>query len=284
MHAKAGIIAIAAAGGIGAAALTALTQQEAQPLTAEQVADGLHIIVGSGGNVAVRVAASGVIVVDDKFEQNYDEIMERIGEITDLPVRYVINTHHHGDHSGGNARFLAADAQVIGHENVRANIIRGNQAGPPPVVFSESATVHVGDVRAEAHHLGRGHTNGDSVILFPDLGVVHMGDLFVGAAPYMDYGNGGSGAEWAQTIDNVLELEFETVIPGHGPVMTRADLMAFRDNLETMMDRGRALVSEGVSQDEFVERLDVSDIGWDYSGGFAASSIPNLYDELSGGE
>ena len=133
MRAKAGIIAIAAAVGIGAAALTALTQQEAQPLTAEPVADGLYIIVGAGGNVAVRVAGGGVIVVDDKFEQNYDEIMERIGEVTDLPVRYVINTHHHGDHSGGNARFLAADAQVIGHENVRANIIRGNQAGPPPV-------------------------------------------------------------------------------------------------------------------------------------------------------
>jgi cyclase len=281
MKSKVLVIALAAVVAIGAAATTAMTQQEAQPLTIDEVADGLYMIVGPGGNVAVRVTDEGVIVVDDKFEQNYDEIMERIGEVTDQPVKYVLNTHHHGDHSGSNIHFLANSAQVIGHENVRANIIRGNQGGPPPIVFSESATVYLGGAEAQAHHLGRGHTNGDSVILFPDLGVIHTGDLFVGGSPYMDYGNGGSGAEWSQTINNILELEFETIIPGHGPVMSRDDMRAFRNNLETMIERGRSLVSEGASQDEFVEQLDLSDIGWNYSEGFAASSIPNLYDELS---
>ncbi len=284
MQKKTLIVALAAAVGIGAAAITAITGQQAAPLTIAEVADGLYMIEGSGGNVAVRVTDDGVIVVDDKFEQNYDEIMERIGEVTDQPVKYVLNTHHHGDHSGGNVHFLNNNAQVIGHENVRANIVRGNQAGPPPIVFTETATVYLGGAEAQAHHVGRGHTNGDSVILFPDLGVIHTGDLFVGGSPFMDYGNGGSGAEWAQTIENVLALEFDTIIPGHGAVMTRDDMREFQTKLNTMVERGRSLVTEGVSQDEFVEQLDLTDIGWNYSEGFAASSIPNLYNELSGTE
>ena len=280
MRTKVLVVIFIAIVGVGAASLTAFTQQDAPPLTIAEVADGLHIIEGPGGNVAVRITNDGVIVVDDKFEQNYDEIMARISEVTSQEVKYVLNTHHHGDHSGGNIHFLD-NAQVIGHENVRANIIRGNQTGPPPIVFSESATIHLGGIEAQAHHVGRGHTNGDSVILFPDLGVLHTGDLVIGGSPFMDYGNGGSGAEWAQTVNNILALDFDTVIPGHGPIMTRDQVREFRNKLETMIERANTLVSEGVSQDEFVEQLDLEDLGWNYSGGFAASSIPNLYDELT---
>lgn len=281
MRTKSLVIVLAAIVAVGAASMNVWTQQQAEPLTISEVADGLYMIVGAGGNVAVRVTGDGVLLVDDKFEQNYAEIMERIRSVTDQPVKYVLNTHHHGDHSGSNVHF-ARNAQIIGHENVRANIIRGNQAGPPPIVFSESAAVYLGDVEVQAHHVGRGHTNGDSVILFPDLGVIHTGDLFVGSAPYMDYGNGGSGVEWIETMNNILALDFDTVIPGHGPVMTKADMREFRNKLETMVDRARTLVSEGVTSDEFVERLDTSDLGWNYTQGFAASSIPNLYAELSG--
>ena len=281
MRIKVLVIALAAVVGMGAAGLTAYTEQDAPALTIDEVADGLYMIVGAGGNVAVRVTNEGVIVVDDKFEQNYDEIIERIGEVTNQPVKYVLNTHHHGDHSGGNIHFLD-NAQVIGHENVRANIIRRNQAGPPPIVFSESAAVYLGGAQAQAHHVGRGHTNGDSVILFPDLGVLHTGDLVIGGSPFMDYANGGSGAEWSQTVNNILELDFDTVIPGHGPVMTKDQVREFRDKLETLIERGNALVSEGVSQDEFVEQLELEDLGWSYpADGFAANTIPNLYDELS---
>jgi cyclase len=280
MRTKVLVIALAAVVGMGAAGLTAFTQEDAPPLTIAEVADGLYMIEGSGGNVAVRVTDEGAIVVDDKFEYNYDEIMERIGEVTNQPVKYVLNTHHHGDHSGGNIHF-ADSVQIIGHENVRANILRANQGGEPPIVFSESATVYLGGAGAEAHHVGRGHTNGDSVILFPDLGVIHTGDLVIGGSPFMDYGNGGSGAEWAETVNRILELDFDTVIPGHGPVMTRDQVREFRNKLETMLERAKALVSEGVSKDAFVEQLEVEDLGWNYSGGFAASSIPNLYDELS---
>ena len=281
MRTKVLVIVLAGVVGMAAASLPALTEQDAPALSIAEVADGLYMIEGSGGNVAVRVTNEGVIVVDDKFEQNYTEIMERIGEVTNQPVKYVLNTHHHGDHSGGNIHFLDS-AQVIGHENARANIVRGGHAGPPPIVFSESATVYLGGIQAQAHHVGRGHTNGDSVILFPDLRVIHTGDLFIGGSPYMDYGNGGSGAEWSQTINNILELDFDTVIPGHGLVMNKDDVREFRNKLETMIERANALVSAGASQDEFVEGLELEDLGWSYpSDGFAASTLPNLYDELS---
>ena len=277
------IIALAALVGVGAAGVQAWTQDTPEPLAISEVVDGLYVIVGSGGNVAVRVTDDGVVVVDNKFEQNYDEIMERIRSVTNQPVRYVLNTHHHGDHSGGNVHF-AENAQIIGHENVRANIIRGGQAGPPPITFSGSAAVFVGDVEVQAHHVGRGHTNGDAVILFPDLGVIHTGDLFVSSTPYMDYGNGGSGASWVAALNNILELDFDTVIPGHGPVLSKADIREFRNKFETLLERADALISEGVTADQFAVRLDTSDLGWNYSEGFVASSIPNLYNELNGAE
>jgi glyoxylase-like metal-dependent hydrolase (beta-lactamase superfamily II) len=280
MRTKVLIIALAALVGAGAAAINAYTQQEAQPLDISEVADGLYMIVGAGGNVAVRVTDDGVVVVDDKFEQDYDGIIERIESVTDQPVRYVLNTHHHGDHAGSNAQF-AEIAQIVAHRNVRENIIRGNQSGPPSIVYSDAASVFLGEIEVEAHHVGRGHTNGDSVILFPDLGVIHTGDLFVGSAPYIDYGNGGSAVEWLTTLDNILQLEFETVIPGHGSIMTREDIREFRGKMLTMQLRARGLISEGVSREDFPSRLDVSDLGWNYSGGFAASSIPSLYDELT---
>ena len=280
MRTKLLTIALAALVGTAAAGVNAYTQQQAPPLDISEVADGLYVIVGSGGNVAVRVTDDGVVVVDDKFEENYDEIVTRIESVTSQSVKYVLNTHHHGDHSGGNVRFEEF-AQIVAHRNVRENIIRGNQTGAPAIVFSDAASVFLGDVEIEAHHVGRGHTNGDSVILFPDLGVIHTGDLFVGSSPFIDYGNGGSAVEWLTTLDNILQLDFETVIPGHGDVMTREDVADFRDKMLTMQLRARGLISEGVSKDAFASRLDVADLGWDYSEGFAASSMPGLYDELT---
>ncbi len=174
MNNKILVVALAAFVGVGAAALTAFTQGQAAPLAINEVVDGLYMITGSGGNVGVRVTGDGVIVIDDKFEQNYDEIMANIQSVTDEPVKYVLNTHHHGDHSGGNTRF-ADIAQVIAHKNARTNMLRNDQAGPPSVIFAYETAVFLGDVEVQAHHMGRGHTNGDSVIYFPDLRVVHGG-------------------------------------------------------------------------------------------------------------
>ena len=184
------IVALAAFAGVSAAALSAFTQGQAQPpLAITEVVEGLYMITGPGGNIGVRVTGDGVIVIDDKFERNYDEIMTNIRSVTDEPVKYVLNTHHHGDHTGSNAQF-AQNAPVIAHKNVRANILRNGQTGPPSIIFSNDTAVFVGDVEVQAHHMGRGHTNGDSVIYFPDLRVIHGGDLLNTGNIFIDFNNG----------------------------------------------------------------------------------------------
>ena len=251
--------------------------------------DGLYVIPGfdggmSGGNVAVRVTGDGVILVDDKFPYSFDFITEQVASVTAEPIRYVLNTHHHGDHAGSNADFMP-EAQVIGYRNARANMIKNEQGGAPPIIFSRQASVFLGDAEARAHHFGRGHTNGDSVIYFPDLGAIHSGDLFIHGqrmdgstlSPFMDYGNGGSGAEWAATLDGVLELDFDTVIPGHGPVLTNHDVRAFRDKFEQLTSRMDALIDSDVGRDDIAEQIDIDDLDWPLSEG----ALPALYDELS---
>ena len=164
-------------------------------LAIEEVKDGLHMITGPGGNIGVRVTSEGVILIDDKFPQDFDEIQSLVATVSNLPVRYVVNTHHHGDHSGSNPGFLPI-AEVIAHKNARENMIRGNQDGLPRVVYSNETSVFLGGIEVQVFHLGRGHTNGDSVVYFPDLKTVHGGDLLHGIAPFIDYGNGGTSRGW----------------------------------------------------------------------------------------
>jgi cyclase len=271
MRSKILVIALAAAVGMALAAAKARTQEQ-PPVDISEVADGLYVVTGPGGNVGVRVTSEGVVVVDDKFADNYSDIISSIESVTDEPIRYVFNTHHHGDHTGGNTQF-AALAPILAHENVRTNILRNDQEGPPSIVYADQASVYLGGAAIEAHHAGRGHTDGDSVILFPDLGVIHMGDLyFGGAAPFIDYNNGGSAVEWIDTFDNVLQMDFETVIPGHGNVMTRADLETFRNTFEDFQNTARQLISQGVSEDDFATRMAEE---------FPAQSVPGIYRELS---
>ena len=275
------VISLSAIVGVGLAAVTALTQQEQPPIEISEVADGLYVVTGPGGNVGVRVTSEGVIVIDDKFEDNYDDIISAIESVTDQPIRYVFNTHHHGDHTGGNEQF-AALAPILAHENVRVNILRNDQPGAPDIVYSDQTALYLGDAEIEARYMGRGHTNGDSIVYFPDLGVVHMGDLyFGGAAPYIDYGNGGSAIELISTYDSVLELDFDTVIPGHGNISTKADLAEFRDTFQGLQDAARELISQGVSADDFPDRLTEAYPALTFQGGFAAQSVPGIYAELS---
>lgn len=275
------------------------TAQQRPTFTAEQLQrlrihpvegkDGLYVMPGfdgnqSGGNVVVRVTGEGVIIVDNKFPYSFANIIEQVESVTDEPIRYVLNTHHHSDHAGSNADFMPA-AQVIGHENVRANMLRNEQAGAPPISFTDSASIFLGNAEAQAHHFGRGHTNGDSVVYFPDLRAIHTGDLFIWGdrlngttmAPFIDFANGGSAAEWSATLDGVLALDFDTVIPGHGPVLTKSDIRSFQKKFDKLIMRMQRLIDSGVSRDTIVERLDISDLNWP----FAATAIQAIFDELA---
>lgn len=263
-------------------AVAPLGSLHAQELTIERVKDGLFAIYGPGGNVGVRVTSEGVILVDDKFPQNFAEIQRLVGTVTDLPVRYVLNTHHHGDHSGGNAQYLPL-AEIIAHQNARDNMVRGNQDGLPRVVFTDQTAIYLGGVEVRAYHMGTGHTNGDAVIYFPDLRTVHGGDLLHGTAPFIDYANGGSSEGWVATMNNILALPFDTAIPGHGAVMDRGDVTAFRNQMEAVRARMTELVRSGMPAGDAPARIRTPELSWTQAeqGLFMQRSIPGFYEEIA---
>ena len=273
---------IVAAVVVAVATAIVVTGQQPESLSITPVKDGLYYINGVGGNVGVRVTSEGVILVDDKFPRNFSGIEAQVREVTSQPVEYVINTHHHGDHSGGNVEYIKT-AQIIAHENARRNMVRGDQPAPPRIVFTDQTAVHLGGVEVRAHHLGRGHTNGDSVIYFPDLRTIHAGDLLHGIAPFIDYANGGSSAGWVATLDNILALDFDTAIPGHGALMTRADVEAFRAQFVSVRQRMTELIRSGVSKDDAPERIKTDALSWTMrpDGLFMRRSLPGFYDEMA---
>lgn len=260
-----------------------LTQQPPpQALTIEKIADDLHVIVGSGGNVAVLTTSEGVILVDDKFEQNVPEILAKVKSVSDKPIRYILNTHQHGDHTGGNQK-LMENADIIAHKNARANMLKASQPGLPRITFRDETAVFLGGKEVQAHYYGRGHTNGDAVIYFPAHRVIHTGDLFVNGAPLIDYTSGGSGIAWTATLDEALKLDFDRVIPGHGPIMKRADLIAWKTSFEKVRERITKLKRDGKNVKEAGAQLKMDDLpGW--SGptrSWSERSFPGLYQELA---
>jgi glyoxylase-like metal-dependent hydrolase (beta-lactamase superfamily II) len=192
------------------------------------------------GNVTALVTNEGVILVDDKFEIDHENILAMLKTVTSQPVKYVVNTHHHGDHSGGNARLQALNVQIIASEQARRHMVDASQPGMPPLTFTEKATIHLGGKTVELYHFGRAHTNGDVFVYFPAHRTLATGDAFTfGAATpqLVDYAGGGSAKEWTGTLDNALRLDFDTVVPGHGDVTTKEELRKFRDSTLAMRNR-----------------------------------------------
>lgn len=284
---------------VGIAVISLTSAQQRPSMTPEQLQrvqikpvpgkEGLYVIPGfdgnmSGGSVAVLVTGEGVIIVDNKFSDSFADIVRQVASVTSEPIRYVLNTHHHFDHAGSNADFIPT-AQVIGHENARANMIRNGEVGAPPLTFSQRTSVYLGGVEVQAHHFGRGHTGGDAVIYFPAQRTVHTGDLFIWGdrmdgstlAPFIDYSNGGSAADWTATLDGVLTLDFDTVIPGHGPILTKNDVRTFKDKFERLVMRITRLIESGVSRNDIAGRLNIDDLNWP----LAPDRIQAIYDELS---
>jgi cyclase len=229
-----------------------------------KIADDLYEIEGDGGNVAVYITNEGVILVDDKFEYDFNDIVDKVKSVTSQPIKYVLNTHHHGDHTGSNAKFLPT-AEIISHANARKNIIDLKQPGAPRVTFTQETSVFLGGKEVRARYFGRGHTNGDVMIYFPLLKILHTGDLMAGSSPLIDYGGGGSVVEWTATLDEALKVDFDMVIPGHGPVAKKADLLAYRNNIEKLKNQVSGLIRQGKSKDD-IAKVMTSDFGWQPGG------------------
>src|SRR5580700_12017341 len=255
-------------------------------LTVNKVKDDLYEIEGDGGNVAVYVTDEGVILIDDKFDRDHQSIVDGVKSVTNQPIKYIINTHYHQDHSGGNAQFLPT-TEIISTAMARTNIVEHKQQGnvqPPPVsparvTFTTEADVNLGGKEVRAIYMGRGHTNGDAVIYFPALRVLHTGDLMAGTSPLIDYNGGGSVVEWTKTLDAALKLDFDTVIPGHGDVTNKAGLLAYRNNVEKLRNRATGLIHEGKSQDE-VGKVMTAEFGWAAGGLQMQWSLPGMMAEL----
>jgi cyclase len=270
-----------------AGALVAYTQNQAkQPptLTLNKVKDDLYEIEGDGGNVAVYVTNEGVILVDDKYEQDYDGIMAKVKSITNQPVKYILSTHYHADHSGGNTRFSSV-AEIISTANARAGIVEKKQSNAPAgmvparVTFTQEAAVNLGGKEVRARYFGRGHTNGDAIIYFPALRTIHTGDLMAGTSPLIDYPGGGSVVEWTKTLDEAMKLDFDTVIPGHGAVTNKAGLLTYRNNVEKLRNRAQGLIRQGKSQDE-VAMVMTAEFGWMPGSLNMQWSMPGMMTEL----
>jgi glyoxylase-like metal-dependent hydrolase (beta-lactamase superfamily II) len=268
-----------------AAVLSAQRPAPAAPMQIEKVKDDLYLIRGpfnrcapngcggaygddgllhEAGDVAVRITSEGLILVDNKYEENVAGVLEKVKSVSSLPVKYVLNTHHHTDHAGGDAIFINT-TEIIAHRNVRENFLRSKLPGAPRVTFTDQASVFLGGVEVRAYYFGRAHTNGDAVIYFPDLRVVHTGDLITEGMPVMDYNNGASAVEWVKVLDEILNLDFDIVIPGHGKLLTKEQVRSDRQKLVTMNQRMTELARKAVPLEQVFDQLKLVDLGWDHT-------------------
>ena len=180
--------------------------------------------------------------------------MANIKKVTTQPLKYVINTHSHGDHTGSNAKMLPI-AEVIAHKNTRANMVKGKQPGLQRVVFADELELNLGGKTVQARYYGRGHTSGDIAVYFPAHKILATGDMGANNGPNPDYANGGSIKEWAATLDGMLKLDIQTVIPGHGPVSPRQYLVDYRARTVQIQTRVSTMVRERKSKETITQAL-----------------------------
>jgi cyclase len=211
--------------------------------------DGIYLIRSTGsGNITVFTSDHGLLIVDTKLTNEYDTWMKLLRTVTDQPIRYVINTHFHPDHVGGNVGVESLGAEIIATENVRKRLSKTQQMGLPMVTFDDHMNVYFAGKTLELYYYGRGHTDGDLVIYIPEEKIVMTGDLFAGWGPsirLIDYNGGGSLVQWPATLEKALKLPFDVVIPGHSGVTDRAHMKAYLDENVRMLELIRMLKSAG---------------------------------------
>src|SRR5215216_5522673 len=241
------------------------------------------MITGGGANTLVRVTTDGLIVVDTKnpSDENYRRLMEEIRSVSQAPVKYVINTHHHPDHVGNNQKFIDAGAKVLALDALKSRMASDPRTkdipGLPTDTFSKQTVLKLGDAEVRAYSFGRGHTGDDTMVYFPDAKVVMVSDQITDGTPVVDFANGGSAVGWAQILDGVLKLDFEMAIPGRGEPKTRAEVQAYRDKFAMLVNRAGSAIKAGATKDQLAAQVKTDDLGWMFQPQFFAS----LYDELT---
>ena len=253
-------------------------------IVTEKLGDGIYVLRGRGGNIGLAVGPDAVFVVDDQFAPLTPKIQAAIRTITDQPVRFVLNTHWHFDHTGGNENMGKAGALIVAHENVRRRMStrqfiemlkREEPAAAPralPVVtFNDAVTFHINGDEVNVFHLANAHTDGDAVVHFRRANVVHMGDVYVTYGyPFVDLSSGGSVSGIISGLDRVLPMidDNTKVIPGHGRTGDKAALRVYRDMVATVRDRVRAQVAAGRSLEQILASKPAAEFDPAWGGGW----------------
>jgi cyclase len=264
------------------------------------LSDTVTMVKGQGGNIAVSAGADGVFIIDDQLQPLTDQLLAAIRRIDDRPVRFVINTHYHGDHVGGNESLGKAGSVIIAHDNIRRRMNSDQfnsffdsttpaypPASLPVVTFNDRVTLHLNGESVAVHHVPRGHTDGDSIVHFPASNVLHMGDIFFnGLYPYIDLDGGGSVQGMIGAVELGLGLADEQtrIIPGHGALSNRTELQAYHDFLVKARDNVQALIDQGRDLEQAIAAKPTAE--WDESLGGVwiepAQFVTFIYNSLSG--
>jgi glyoxylase-like metal-dependent hydrolase (beta-lactamase superfamily II) len=258
--------------------------QQARPITATELGGGLAMLQGAGGNLLLSTGEDGSFLVDDQYAYQAEGILEAIGKRTEEPLRFVVNTHWHGDHSGGNQAMAEHGAVVVAHENVRRRMAteqfiaafqRKVPASPeealPVVTFTDQVTFHWNGHTVRVQHLGPAHTDGDSFVHFEEADVIHTGDTFFhGFYPFMDASSGGRLDGMIAAAERILGVADEDtrIVPGHGPLATPSDLRAYRDMLAGVRDALAPMIEAGKTDDEIVAAKPTAPWDAKWGGGF----------------
>lgn len=254
---------------------------DTNPLPGHLVKTGLYLFTGRT-NSLMRLSANGLIVVDGPAPADYAPLLRWADRIAEQPIRLLITTDHHREHTASNARFLADGVQIVAHENVARNLSNAGAANrdiaAPTKTYDRTLSLTLGGIGVTLMHFGNAHTNGDSVVYFPNLKVVVVGDLYADT-PDPDYSAGGSLVGWGPVLGEILKLDFDVVVPGTGPAVGRADLAGFKRKIDALVSRAAGLVKKGVPKDQLMAQLRSDDLGTRLT--FTGERLDRFYGELA---
>jgi len=253
-------------------------------LNAALVKTGLFLISGGGGNSLLRLSANGFILVDGKLPGNYDAILALAKTLSysEQPIRTLVNTDYHENHTALNEEFIEAGTFVLAQENVKKNLTDLSSSlrtiALPNRTYDQEFTINLGGVEVQLLHFGNAHTDGDTVVYFPDLKVVAVGDLYA-TAPNPDFSAGGSMVGWGPVLARILQLDFDVVVPGTGPMVTKSELDTFKKKIDTVVSLATELVKRGVPRDQLMAQIKSDDLGRRLS--FSRPQLDGFYAELA---